>query len=120
MLKHQEDRADGLLAVRSNRYGDEVTVVSLVGELDRSNVATAKAVLIAAAGTAAALLVIDLNDLQFLDATGIALLLEVSGLRGAEALRVVPSPAPEVTRMLDLTGIGSLIRLPTAADEATA
>jgi hypothetical protein len=32
----------------------------------------------------------------------------------------VPSPAPEVKRMLDLTGIGSLIRLPSAVDEAAA
>jgi anti-sigma B factor antagonist len=120
MEKQQEDWIDGLLSVRLNRYGEDVIVVSLSGELDRSNVATAKAVLIAAAREAAALLVIDLNDLQFLDASGIALLVEVSALRDAEELRVVPSPAPEVTRMLNLTGIGSLIRLPAAADEAAA
>jgi anti-sigma B factor antagonist len=120
MEKQHEDWADGSLSVSSNRYGEDVIVVSLAGELDRSNVATAKAVLIAAAREGAALLVIDLDELQFLDASGIALLVEVSGLRGAEALRVVPSPAPEVKRMLDLTGIGSLIRLPSAVDEAAA
>jgi anti-sigma B factor antagonist len=118
MEKKQEDWTDGPLSVRSNRYGEDVIVVSLGGELDRSNVATAKAALIAAARAAAALLVIDLDELKFLDGSGIALLVEVSGLRGAEGLRVVPSPAPEVTRMLDLTGIGSLIRLPSAVDEA--
>ena len=95
MERHQEDWIDGPLSVRSNRYGEDVIVVSLGGELDRSNVATAKAVLVAAAREAAPLLVIDLK-------------------------RVVPSPAPEVTRMLDLIGIDSLIRPPTAADEAAA
>ncbi len=82
--------------------------------------ATAKAAVFAAARSPAALVVIDLYDLRFLDASGIPLLVEASGLREAEALRVVPSPAPEVTRMLDLTGIGSLIRLPSDADEAAA
>jgi anti-sigma B factor antagonist len=120
MEKQQEDWTDGLLSVRSNRYGEDVIVISLGGELDRSNVATAKAVLIAAARGMSTLLVIDLDELRFLDGSGIALLVEVGGLRDAEGLRVVPSPSPEVTRMLDLTGIGSLIRLPSAVGEAAA
>lgn len=57
----------------------------------------------------------DWTDGGFLDASGITMLAEVGRLRDADALRVVPSPAPEVTRMLDLTGIGSLIRLPSDA-----
>jgi len=55
-----------------------------------------------------------------LDSSGISLLVDLAKVRDATRLRIVPSPTPEVSRMLDLTGIGSLIRLPTAADEATA
>jgi anti-sigma B factor antagonist len=120
MEKQQKDWADGPLSVRSSRYGEDVIVVSLGGELDRSNVATAKAAVFAAARASATLVVIDLYDLRFLDASGIAMLVEVCGLRDAEALRVVPSPTPEVTRLLDVTGIGSMIRLPGETDEAAA
>ena len=44
MERRQEDWIDGPLSVRSNRYGEDVIVVSLGGELDRSNVATAKGI----------------------------------------------------------------------------
>jgi anti-anti-sigma factor len=113
MLKQQEDRADGLLAVRSTRYGSDVVVVALAGELDRSNVATAKQAL-GAVGADATLLVIDLYELEFLDSSGISLLVRLSQGRDPESLRIVPSPSREVTRILDLTGIGSLIRISAA------
>jgi anti-anti-sigma factor len=118
MPKQEEDRTDGPLGVSSNRYGQEVMVVSLTGELDQSNVSTAKEVLGSAARTEVGLLVIDLYDLRFLDSSGIAMLVELTRVRGAGALRILPSPARQVTRMLDLTGIGSLIRV--AADGAPA
>jgi anti-sigma B factor antagonist len=119
MLKQQEDRADGLLTVRSNRYGDEVVVVSLAGELDRSNVATAKLAL-GVVGADTALLVVDLYELEFLDSSGISMLVELSKDRDGETLRIVPSPNPEVTRILDLTGIGSLIQIATDSKAAAA
>jgi hypothetical protein len=53
MQRQQEDWSDGPLSVRSNRYGEDVIVVSLGGELDRSNVATAKAAVFAAARASA-------------------------------------------------------------------
>jgi anti-sigma B factor antagonist len=120
MLKQQEDRVDGLLAVHSNRYGDEVTVVSLAGELDRSNVATARRAIAVAADADPGLLVIDLYELEFLDSSGISLLVDLAKVRDATALRIVPSPTPEVSRMLDLTGIGSLIHIATDAEAAAA
>jgi anti-anti-sigma factor len=111
---------DGPLSIQSNRYGAEVIVVSLAGELDRSNVSSAKAALAVACRDEAPLLVIDLYDLEFLDASGIAMLVAISDLRRTEALRIVPSPTPEVTRMLDLTGIGSLIHLHGEGESAAA
>jgi anti-anti-sigma factor len=119
MLKQQEDRTDGLLTVRSNRYGSDVIVVSLAGELDRSNVATAKEAL-GVAVARAALLVVDLYGLEFVDSSGIALLVRLGQGRDPESLRIVPSPSPEVTRILDLTGIGSLIQISGSAESAAA
>jgi anti-anti-sigma factor len=66
------------------------------------------------------LVVTDLYDLEFLDSSGIALLVGLSGARAPEALRILPSPAPAVTRMLDLTGIGSLIRIAAGAERGAA
>jgi anti-sigma B factor antagonist len=120
MRKEQEDRTDGLLAVSSNRYGQEVTVVSLAGELDLSNVATAKQVLAETAREDAALLVIDLHHLEFLDSSGISLLVDLTRQRDAATLRIVPSPTREVSRMLDVTDIGSLIQIAPDAETAVA
>jgi anti-anti-sigma factor len=64
--------------------------------------------------------VVDLFELEFLDSSGISLLVHLSKDRSAEALRIAPSPNPEVTRILDLTGIGSLIQIDTDGEAAAA
>jgi anti-anti-sigma factor len=92
----------------------------LAGELDRSNIATAKQALAIAAKADPGLLVFDLYELEFLDSSGIALLVDLTKVRDAAALRIVPSPTREVTRMLDLTGIGSLIQVVTDAEAEAA
>jgi anti-sigma B factor antagonist len=103
--------ADGTLVVRSTRRGD-THCISLCGELDLANCRTAEAELHEAMENETEV-VIDMRELEFIDSTGIALL--VAALRHCSEttqLRFIPSESPTVARVLELTGIDQ--RLPLA------
>jgi anti-anti-sigma factor len=102
---------DGPLAVSSTPYGEGVVVVSLGGELDRSNVATAASVIEAVFEKADLLVVIDLQELDFLDSSGVALLADLNGQRGSGHLRIVPSKSLGVARILAATGMDTMLRM---------
>jgi anti-anti-sigma factor len=63
--------------------------------------------------------IVDLGALEFIDSTGIAVLvraLEADGLR--HRLWFIPSQSPTVTRVLDMTGVSeSLRQVRTSSDE---
>jgi anti-anti-sigma factor len=108
----QRDIVDGTLVVRTARDGD-AHLVALCGELDLANAGTAKAALDASLGDDGSRVVIDMSELEFIDSTGIALLVAALGRNGGEdRVRFVPSTAPAVTRVLELTGLSE--RLPLA------
>lgn len=109
----QEVFADGPLRVSWHRYGQEVLVVSLSGELDQSNVGSLRrAVFDLTADGTEELLVVDLSALEFIDSAGIALLFGLAeGEDDGKGLRIVPSRAPGVERVLKLTGLGSHARI---------
>jgi anti-sigma B factor antagonist len=117
MAERPADICDGTLTVRRARNG-RTQVVSLCGELDLANAATAEIELNDALDTAEREVVVDLRELEFIDSTGIALL--VAALRrdnGSTRLCFVPDKSPAVTRVLQLTGIDE--RLPLAAEPVT-
>jgi anti-anti-sigma factor len=114
-----EVEVDGPFSAATTLYGDDVITVSFAGELDMATITTARGVLEAAVRTDRPLLVIDLHALEFLDSTGIALLVALSEARDPETLRLVPSPAPAVTRILDATGVGSTIPMAAESNQAT-
>lgn len=95
------------------REGDR-RVISLRGELDLANVGTAEEALNEAFDAAdARAVVIDMRKLEFIDSTGIALLVNALDRNGDEArVRFVPSESAAVTRILELTGLAE--RLPLA------
>lgn len=106
----QRNVLDGTLKVSLRLDGDS-RVVAFAGELDLANAGTADAELAAALDPATARVVIDLAELEFIDSTGIALL--VSVLRrcdGEREVRFVPSRSAAVNRVLSLTGVAE--RLP--------
>lgn len=112
MSSQQRDIADGTLVVRTAREGD-TQVVSLCGELDLANASTAEAALDASLESDGAQVIVDMRELEFIDSTGIALLVAALGHNGSEArVRFVPSASPAVTRVLELTGLAE--RLPLA------
>jgi anti-sigma B factor antagonist len=112
LSSEQRDIADGTLVVRTARQGD-TRVISLCGELDLANAGTAEAELQASLESDDTAVVIDMRELEFIDSTGIALLVAALGHNGGEArVRFIPSAAPAVARVLELTGLAE--RLPLA------
>ena len=112
MAHEQRDISDGTLAVRTSTEGDTRTV-ALRGELDLANAATAETALGEALGDEGRQVLVDLSELEFIDSTGIALLVSTLGRNDGE-IRVtfIPSDFPAVTRVLELTGLAE--RLPLA------
>lgn len=112
MSSEQQDVSDGALAVRTARDGDAYAI-SLCGELDLANAATAENALRDVLSATDAQVIVDMRELEFIDSTGIALLVSALGRNGDEQrLRFIPSNSPAVTRVLELTGLAE--RLPLA------
>jgi|SRR5689334_3940847 len=112
MASNQREITDGTLVVRSQE-NDGSRVVALVGELDLANTATAERALEGFLAEDSPPVVVDMRELEFIDSTGIALL--VSALsRNETGARVsfVPSDSPAVARVLELTGLAE--RMPLA------
>lgn len=106
---------DGLLTVRRADEGAHVRL-SLAGELDLSNVPTVEAALEGAIDAEKKVL-IDLGRLEFLDSTGLALIVRTLQRRDAERFSFLPSRSNEVCRLLALTGVDE--RMVFASTEPT-
>lgn len=102
MPTHTEIK-NGLLVVQQTQ-DDGSTHLALHGELDLANAHTLEMTLHEALHRGDEVIV-DLAKLEFLDSTGISML--VMALQGphADQLRFLPSESPEVCRLLSLTGM---------------
>jgi anti-sigma B factor antagonist len=109
---------EGLLVVQQTSEGERLRI-ALNGELDLSNAETPAAVMREALSSGKSV-VVDLEKLEFLDSTGIAML--VNAMReGGERLSFLPSRHAAVTRLLSLTGLDERMNLASAATiDATA
>jgi anti-sigma B factor antagonist len=104
----REDRKvrDGMLTVQIS--GDEATrTLALVGELDMANAETLVAELEQAEAEGPETITVDMRELEFIDSTGIAVLVAAHRRANAdgERLRFVRSQATVVQRVLDVTGL---------------
>lgn len=112
MASEQREIADGTLVVRSQENG-ESRVVSFAGELDLANAGTAESALESSLADDSTPVVVDMRELEFIDSTGIALLVStLSRNDGKARVSFIPSDFPAVTRVLELTGLAE--RLPLA------
>jgi anti-anti-sigma factor len=113
MLGQTEERFDGPLIVERTRYGDDVIVFSLAGELDLAAAPAAWLALEPALEDPGTKLVVDLADLEFVDSSGIALLYRLAQARDRDSLRLLPSRHAGVNKVIDLTGVGAIIPIVT-------
>ena len=93
--------------------------VSVAGELDQSTAPELRTALADAIGDQTRGLLVDLSDCNFIDSTGLSLLVEAKRRLGDERRRFgVCCPDPDVRRLLELTGIDRAVGLFDSRDEA--
>jgi anti-sigma B factor antagonist len=103
----------GALTMSSDREGD-VHSICLYGELDLANVAVVEREFTRVEGTDAGTIVVDLSGLEWVDSTGVRLLLSAQARSRALPHRLALRPAPaDVQRVFDICGVSEL--LPFAA-----
>jgi anti-anti-sigma factor len=83
-------------------------VVRLIGEIDISNAATLGRALDEMIERVDGPLVIDLGALEFMDSSGIAMLLRAVGDSGSVEVR---NPSTAVRRIIECTGLADILRI---------
>jgi anti-anti-sigma factor len=101
-----EHAAQALIDRGSDASGDPLLTVS--GELDMSNARDLEAAIEAVASERPARLVFDFRDLRFIDSAGLAVLLGAVGRTDRVVLR---EPSPAVSRVIEITGLSSLLHI---------
>ena len=105
---------DGPLEIRARRTGTSHTL-ELAGELELATAPTLNAQLDAALADGADLVLVDLSGLEFIDSTGIALLVEAHNRlnengEGTDRFLLVRSDAPAVARVMRMTELDRRLR----------
>jgi anti-anti-sigma factor len=87
--------------------------IRLVGEMDLSVIDRVDREMRRAEATDAASILLNLEELEFLDAAGIRLLLSLDARSRGNGgrLRIRRGPFPQVQRVLELTGVGDMLPL---------
>ncbi len=100
------------------RHDKGRAVVSLRGELDLASAPLLQSELDSSQIASASMLVLDLEELKFIDSTGLRVLLsayEQAQQRGQEF--AVTEGSPQVQRLLSITGVGEHLRIIAPGDE---
>jgi anti-sigma B factor antagonist len=97
---------DGTLRVRIDDDDGETTI-ALLGELDLANAPTLSAELERAEAEGADSITIDMRELEFIDSTGIAVLVAAHRRlnQDREGVRLIRSRAAGVRRVMEVTGL---------------
>jgi anti-sigma B factor antagonist len=109
---------DGLLAVQQTSEGERLRL-ALEGEMDLANAETADTTIREALASGKAV-VVDLGKLEFIDSTGISVLVTVLQGRNGADLSFLPSEHQSVRRLLSLTGLDERMGLAPAEKPAAA
>ncbi len=100
------------------RHDKDRVVLSMRGELDLASAPLLQAEIQSSEVEAAAVLVLDLKELTFIDSTGLRVLLaayEGSRERGQEF--AVTQGSPQVQRLFSITGVGERLHIIAPGDE---
>lgn len=83
-------------------------IVRVTGELDLASAEAARAVLDGSLGSDVQRVGLDLADLEFLDSSGLAVLLELA----ARVPVTIDAASPSVRRIIEVTGLDDVLGLP--------
>jgi anti-sigma B factor antagonist len=103
---------DGILVVQQRSEGERLRI-ALRGEMDLANAETAGSILREALSSGRSV-VVDLAKLEFLDSTGVALLVAAMRSDSDGQLSFLPSEHIAVRRLLKLTGLDERMNLAPA------
>ena len=97
-------------AVRSERV-DGSARVRVAGEMDLAVIGALDRVMQRAEATDATKIVLDLAQVEFMDASGVRLLLDLNqrSQNNGRRLRITRARAPQVQRVMQLTGVDELL-----------
>jgi anti-anti-sigma factor len=106
----RRDARDRAFSVQTE-HDEAVERVRVLGEMDLSVVGDVDSEMRRAEATDAAEIELDLDQLEFLDASGVRLLLDLNrrSSRNGGRLRIRPATSPQVRRVLALTGVEELL-----------
>ena len=115
LMPQTESRAEqiarlGRLSMLSERE-DEIHTLALHGELDLATAAKVDDELRRIEATDAAVILVDLDDLDFIDSTGIRVLITAAARSGRDSRLVLQCANPRVLRVLDMAGVAPLLPL---------
>jgi anti-anti-sigma factor len=88
------------------REGSGALVVRVTGEVDMSNAASVQEVVDQITGTGVEILIFDLGGLEFIDSSGLAVLLAAAQKVPSVQLR---NPSPIVRRVVEVTGLSETL-----------
>lgn len=99
----------GQLTVRAQRE-DDLYTIAITGEMDLSNAADVERELLQAEATDAGTILVDLAGLEFMDSTGIRLLVAADARSRADSCRLrLTRPPAQVFRVLCIAGVDGLL-----------
>lgn len=93
-------------------------MIAVAGELDLASGPELEAELERVAGPDTRLLVIDLSGLDFMDSTGLSIIVRAHQRLGGQGCELgLVRGSPQVQRLLDLTGVAERLRIVDAPEE---
>jgi anti-anti-sigma factor len=100
----------GAQAARAEITADAtgVPIIKLTGEIDLANADLVRAAIESTVSNAPERVVFDLSELEFLDSSGIALLLYAATKSGAVQVR---DPSDIVRRIIEVTGLSDILHM---------
>jgi anti-anti-sigma factor len=102
------EAARGAVAGIRARVEDGVPVITISGELDLSNVDRIQAAIGAAAGGERQRIIFEAADLEYMDSSGIALLVTVARQVADVEIR---QPTDIVRRIIEISGVDHILRM---------
>ena len=99
---------------------DGGVVVSLTGELDLYNAETVRAALLDSCAEEPQLLVVDLEDVRFIDSTALGVLIEARSRMANRGAFRLAAPGLETRRALEVSGLDRHFSVHDSVDEALA
>ena len=99
------------LELESTVTGDAAAVVVVRGEVDMATAPQLREELSGLVDSGVTQLVLDCRDLQFLDSSGIGVLIAVHKLLDGSGSLTLAAPPPHVRKVLDLTGVSEHVTI---------